>query len=135
MIVPNALKKWFVLHFVIDIIVALPLMLMPVTVLEVLGWENIDPIATRLFAAALFAIGIKSYIGRNLNIAVYDAMLNLKIIWSTFAIVGLVSSTMQGIEQDNPFVWLGILVFLLFNILWIYWKLRLQKLNNKRSIP
>ncbi len=50
--VPNALKKWFVAHFITDIIFAVPLFLFPSAFLGALGWSVVDPFAARLVAAA-----------------------------------------------------------------------------------
>ncbi len=125
--VPKSLRLWFVIHFIVDVIAAVPLLLIPVTILGYFGWENIDPITTRLFGAALFGIGIESYLARDSGIEIYFSMLNLKIIWSTFAILGLLLSIIEGIESSNVFLWAVLIIFVFFNIVWIYWKLRLKK--------
>ena len=87
--VPAALKKWFVAHFVIDILFAIPLFFFPMEFLSLLDWNSIDPMATRIVAAALFGIGIESWLGRNANLETYINMLNLKIIWSGTVILGI----------------------------------------------
>ncbi len=125
--VPNALKFWFIVHFILDLSAAIPLFLFPVIILEFLGWTSIDPAATRLFAAALFAIGTESFLGRNSSCETYQGMLNLKIIWSFFAIIGLAITIWQG-GAGGVLVWLALTVFFLFNILWIYWKVKLSRL-------
>ena len=43
--IPQALKTWFVVHFVVDMLFAIPLMLAPNYTLALLGWNQIDPIA------------------------------------------------------------------------------------------
>lgn len=123
--VPKALKTWFIIHFIVDIVVALPLFLYPELVLAYFGWEQIDPITTRLFAAALFAIGIESFLGRNATYETYNNMLNIKIIWSFFALLAFALAISQGLH--NLLVWLGLLVFLIFNLIWSYWKWYLYK--------
>ena len=72
-----------------------PLMLAPVFMLKLFGWETVDPIMTRLAAAALFGIGKKSFLGCNTGLEAYEGMLNLKIIWSLGAVVGLLISLIQ----------------------------------------
>lgn len=129
--VPKGLRQWFIIHFIVDIAVAIPLFLMPEVVLSCFRWESIDPVSTRLFAAALFAIGIKSYLVRNAGVEVYSSMLNLKILWSTFAALGLLVSIMQGIEDQSLLPWIGLLVFAAFNLLWLYWKYRLNQISEK----
>ena len=81
------LKRFFVLHFIIDISIAIPLFIAPIFFLENLGWQEIDPVAARLVASALFGIGIESYLGRNSSGETMVNMLNLKIIWSLSAII------------------------------------------------
>jgi len=54
--VPSSLRTWFVVHSIADIAFALPLFLAPHWTLTLLGWHAVDPIATRLVAAALFGI-------------------------------------------------------------------------------
>ena len=76
--VPSSLRCWFVVHFVADIAFALPLFLAPQWTLTLLGWRAVDPIATRLVAAALFGIGIQSLLGRDEDAATFRALLNLR---------------------------------------------------------
>jgi len=63
--VPKSLRVWFVIHFVADLLFALPLFFAPVFTLKLFGWETVDPATSRLVAAALFGIGIESLLGRN----------------------------------------------------------------------
>jgi hypothetical protein len=123
--VPKALKVWFMIHCVVDLLFAIPLMVFPGGFLTLLGWRSIDPIASRLVAAALFGIGIESGLAWTAPADAYRAMLGLKIIWSVAAVVGLLWSLIAG-AFTIPAVGVGLLViFVLFNILWIYWKRRL----------
>lgn len=126
--VPQALRKWFLAHFIIDFFFAIPLMILPVQFLTSLGWQVVDPVAARLVAAALFGIGIESLLSYKAPVDTYKGMLNLKIIWSSGAITGLTLSLFQG-DHGRPIV-LGLLllVFLFFNALWIYWKMKISRL-------
>ncbi|MDQ6692206.1 MAG: hypothetical protein M3Z13_05505 [Candidatus Dormibacteraeota bacterium] len=117
--VDPALRRWFIVHFVIDWLTGLPLLAFPAPVLGFLGWHPIDPTATRLFAAALLGIGGQSFIGRNAGVGEYRAMLNLKLIWSGAACVGLAVSLLEGAP------WLAavaLAVFLAFFALWAYYR-------------
>ena len=125
--VPAALKTWFVIHFAVDMLFAVPLMLAPVFTLRLVGWEQVDPFTARLVAAALFGIGIESFLGRNAGSEAYRGMLDLKIIWSFAAVLGLLVSMLQGAQGSPPVVWGIILLFLAFNLLWVYWRVRLVK--------
>ncbi len=119
---PKALRTWFVVHFVADVAFAVPLFFAPRAFLGFLGWSSVDPLATRLVAAALFGIGIQSLLGRNEGVDAFRATLNLKIIWSAFATVGLLWSQLEG----GPLIgWALVLVFGGFNAVWSYFRWRI----------
>jgi len=121
--VPAGLRRWFVVHFVADMVFALPMFLAPVRFLRIFGWTCVDPIATRLVAAALFGIGIQSLLGRGENRATYRAMLTLKVIWSSTATLGIVWSIVQGAA---PLAWLFAGTFAAFCGLWSYYRAQLS---------
>ena len=121
--VPVALRRWFVAHFVVDWLVGVPLLVAPEPVLRLLGWHQIDPIATRLFAAALLGIGGQSWLGRMGGAEEFRGMLNLKIIWAAAACLALLVGALTG---GPVLTWLGLGVFLAFLGLWLFWRLRLQ---------
>ena len=125
--IPQALKMWFIIHFIADLFFAIPLMIAPVFSLELVGWQNVDPMATRMIAAALFGIGIESYLGRNAGVEAYQGMLNLKIIWSLAVILGVGVSMIQGAQGRPVFGWMLLLIFLAFNLVWVYWRVKLGK--------
>ena len=87
--VPRSLRRWFVIHFSADIIFAIPLLLIPEVVLPIFGWTVVDPITSRLTGAALLGIGVESLLGRNASREVFEAMLNLKILWASGAVLGI----------------------------------------------
>ena len=124
--VPSALRAWFVVHFIADVVFALPLFFAPNVVLTWAGWQHVDPISTRLVAAALFGIGIESLIGRNANRESFRAMLNLKVIWSAMATAGIAWSMADGAHGRPLMGWLILGVFAAFHVLWLYWRLQLR---------
>lgn len=125
--VPGKLKVWFIVHFALDISFAIPLLLVPIQFLTLLGWKTIDPIASRLVAAALLAIGTESLVSRNSSLDSYKTMLTLKIIWSSVAIAALLLGLLNG-GFDNVYIGVSILsIFVIFNIVWSYWYLKLIK--------
>jgi len=126
--VPPALKKWFIIHFIIDMVFAIPLFFFPEYFLKLLDWHSIDPFTTRLVAAALFAIGIESFLGRNANTGIYKNMLTLKIIWSGTAVLGIALSIYQSLYTTTIAEWFLLVTFLLFHLLWIYWRIQVAKL-------
>lgn len=124
--VPQTLKTWFVVHFAADVLFALPLFVAPRWFLTTLGWTEVDPLATRLVAAALFGIGIQSLVGRNERVETYRAMLNLKIIWSATATIGLIWSQLTG---GPALGWAFVLIFGAFNVVWTTYRFRLGRLD------
>lgn len=120
---PSRLRAWFVIHFIIDLLFGIPLLMAPVFLLTLLGWETVDPFMSRLVGAALLGIGMESYMGRNASIETYQAMLNLKIIWSGSAIIAILLSMFQGAPR---FGWLVFGKFLLFNYVWVHYRLQLR---------
>lgn len=121
----QTLRNLFVLHFVVDVLFAVPLFVAPVYFLEFLQFKTVDPIAARLVAAALFAIGGKSFLEKNASVEVYKSMLSLKIIWSFFAAAGLLYALVAG-EFGSQFIGWGLFgVFAVFHFIWLYWRKRL----------
>lgn len=123
--VSKGLRTWFVIHFVIDILFAIPLLVAPIAFLTFLGWAVVDPYAARLVGAALAGIGIESYLGRNAGVESFQGMLNLKIIWSATAIIGILLTMASGYRPWGA--WLLLAAFIPFNIIWIYYRLQLQE--------
>jgi hypothetical protein len=117
--VPSSSRTWFLVHFVADIAFALPLFLAPQWTLTLFGWRAVDPLATRLVAAALFGIGIQSLLGRGENAATFRALLNLKIIWSATATLGIIWSQLEG---GPPLGWAFAAIFAAFNALWVRYR-------------
>jgi len=126
--VPGALRVWFVIHFAVDLVFALPLMVAPELLLRGLGWQSIDPFTARLVAAALFGIGIESLLARNSRPEVFRGMLNLKIIWSLSAVVGIAISMVSAGAMRPPFSWLLLGIFVVFNFVWLYWRRRIGRI-------
>lgn len=116
--VPTALRRWFVIHFVADWLVAVPLFVAPEAFLGLCGWTTIDPFAARGVAAALFGIGAQSFLDRNAGRESFRTMLSLKIIWATFATLGFFwGSLHSGFAMS----WAFCAVFGAFDALWLYW--------------
>ncbi|MEY3014414.1 MAG: hypothetical protein RIT45_3149 [Pseudomonadota bacterium] len=127
--VPVALRRWFVVHFWADVLFALPLFLAPQAMLEAFGWQQIDPITARLVAAALFGIGIESWLGRNADRSSFLTMLQLKVIWSATATIGIAWSLLDGAHGRPPFAWAVLAIFAGFHVLWLSWRIRLGRMG------
>ena len=122
--IPQGLKRWFVVHGVVDWMFAIPLFLFPDAFLRALGWAVVDPMAARGVAAALVGIGTQSLLARNATSPVYRELLSLKIFWSFSATVGFAWTALSGGPQGG---WVFVAIFALFGGVWIYWQRRLSK--------
>lgn len=128
--VPASLRTWFVIHFIADLLAAIPLFFAPMAVLGWLGWPAVDPIATRGVAAALFGIGIESYLGRNGSLEAFRSMLRLKVIWSAMAALGTLWSLVTGAP---PAAWAIFAIFVAFHGVWLRYLLLLR--SSRRPSP
>lgn len=122
---PPALQRWFVVHFVADWLFAIPLFFAPEAFLDALGWTHPDPVLARLVAAALVGIGTQSLRDRNASLASFKSLLELKMLWSSTAAVGLLWS---ALTTGPAMAWAFFAVFVGFNALWSYWRLRVGRL-------
>jgi len=121
--IPKSLKTWFVIHFLLDIIFGLPLLLIPTAAANFLGFEIIQTLPLRLVGAALIGIGSTSIIKRDANIDSYKSLLTLKIIWSFSAIIGILLSIL---ESPLLIFWGMLTIFVIFNVVWVYYYLRIK---------
>ena len=126
--IPNSLRTWFVIHFIVDILFAIPLLLVPAAFLQFLGWQSIDPYATRIVGAALLAIGIESFLGRGAGAESYRGMLNLKILWSAAVILGT-AATLITYDERPWGAWLILAAFIPFNIIWVTYRLKVTEIS------
>jgi lipoprotein signal peptidase len=126
--VPKALSIWFIIHFIIDLSIAIPLFFFPERTLELFGWENVDILMSRVVAAALFGIGIESLIGRKASLDGFKNMLNLKIIWSFTASAGIAWSMIAGAQGRPLMGWIVLTFFIIFHVVWWYWRIQVGKM-------
>ncbi len=121
--VPASLRAWFVVHFAVDMLFGIPLLVAPTLALPLFGWQVVDPLTSRLVGAALMGIGLESLLGRNASLETYRAMLNLKIIWASSAVLGIGLSLLIEGAPVSGWAFLGI--FAVFGAVWVYYRLKL----------
>ncbi len=112
----KSLRVWFLIHFVVDIIFAIPLLLFPEWNLGLFGLKTVETVTPRLVGAALIGIGGASYFTKKKD---FSIMLTLKILWSLSAILGLLLALYQGAPS---LVWVITGIFAGFSGIWIYYK-------------
>jgi hypothetical protein len=123
--VPLTLRRWFVAHAIVALVLGLPLLFAPALLLRPLGWLTVDGAAVRLVGAAFLAIGAQSFFSRNAGIETYTLLLNLKLLWSFAAITALVMSIGEGAP---PAVWALLSLFLVFAGVWTHHRIRFKQL-------
>lgn len=118
---PPSLRTWFVIHFALDYIVGIPLLLFPNWALGLFGFQE-SVLTARLVGAALLGIGGVSLVAHKKDKKVYSTLLSLKLIWSGAAIVGILLSILEGTPKV---AWVFLAVFVFFFLLWGYYERKL----------
>ena len=122
--VPRRLRAWFVVHFILDIVTAVPLLVAPREFALLLGFPAVDPLTSRLVAAALVAIGVESLLSRNATRENFRTLLRLKVLWSAAAGVGTLVTIAGGAPRA---AWAVLAIFAAFNALWLRYLLLLRR--------
>ncbi len=121
---------WFLVHGIVDLIIAIPFLVAPEASLEWLGWVDIDVFTARIVAAAFIGIGVESLLGYRTEFDAVKAMLNLKILWAIAAIVGLLWSAIAA--PAVPWgMWPILGLFVVFLASWIVWRYRVSGFAGK----
>ncbi len=120
--IPNSLRLAFTIHFIVDIVFAIPLLLFPHWFLAYLGFPDGNFVFVRLLGATLAAIGITSHLMKNGGLEVYRAMLSLKMIFSLSVVLGLLLSLDEAPRIASYFL----VGFMGYFTLWSYFRARLR---------
>ncbi len=116
--VTKNLRRWFVAHFFIDMMFAIPLLLFPAWFLSIVGLEQENLILARFVGSALLAIGGVSLIMHKKDEAAYSAMLQLKLLWSGTVSIAIVLS----FADIKAFLaWILLAIFVVFFFVWGYY--------------
>ena len=122
--VPKSLRIWFIIHFITDMVFAIPLILFPTSILGLFGLKVGDyGVTARLVGAALIGIGGVSFLVRNQKIENFSVLLSLKILWSLAAVIGLILAIISGAPAMT---WLIVIAFSVFSSIWMYYKYNLR---------
>lgn len=121
--IPSSLRTWFIIHFAIDILFAIPLFFFPTQFLAFFNIAITQPLLARLIAAALIAIGTNSLLMHKKNQESFATMLNLKLIWSATASLALL---LFLLTEFNYFILLTLLIFVGFFFIWLYFRKRMK---------
>ena len=122
--IPKSLRYWFIAHFLIDMLFAIPLIVAPLYTLTLFGFSGENTLTARLVGAALMGIGLTSLLENKKGRDSYSTLLTLKIIWSIFAEIAILISIMEGAPNT---AWLMFAIFVIFTITWIKYRIDLGK--------
>lgn len=116
--IPKGLRHWFIIHFIVDMLFAVPLILFPTWLLSILGFETTNLLLARLVGATLVGIGGTSFIMHKKDISAYLTMLQLKLLWSGTAIIAI----MLSLKDENIItLWFLLAIFIIFFLIWGYY--------------
>ena len=121
------LRKWLVFHFYVDYAVAIPIFLGAEQIAVYFPEYPLDTVALRIVAAALFGIGFSSLQASSLDFDNMVKKLRWAVIWSGTAWTGVLISLLNG---GHPLNWPVFITFVLFNILWSYYAVKLGSFNS-----
>ena len=121
--IPKSLQIWFIIHFIVDVIFAIPLIFFPIWILDLFGLPASESVMARLVGAALIGIGGASLFSYKKTKESYDILLTLKLLWSSAAVIGLLLAVYSGAPNT---IWLIIAIFLIFFFIWLYYKNRIK---------
>lgn len=119
--IPNGLKNWFFIHFLIDMFFGIPILLFPGFVFSLFNLP-LEIITSRLVGASLIGIGGASFFARKFE--EYNILLTLKIVWSISGILALILSSFY---TDSKKLYFIIGIFVVFSITWIYYKIKINR--------
>jgi hypothetical protein len=114
----KALKYLFLVHAVVAALLGALLLLIPGQFLRWINWTPIEPIASRLFGAALLGLSWSSFRGwRASEWAQVAVLVEMEAVFCILACVGVARHLLIG--PYPGVVWVAFAVFLVFAIAWI----------------
>ena len=114
--VSKSLRVWFKIHFIVDFLIAIPLIFFTKWTLGLFGFPLENLVFARLIGAALIGIGGTSYFCKKKEH--FEIMLILKIFWSLAAILALIWGI---VETEILSLWLFLIIFVIFSGVWQYY--------------
>jgi hypothetical protein len=119
----KSLRYTFLVHLVVALLFGLPLLIAPGRTLDLFGWAPIDPIMSRLFGAALLAMGWASYRGWRAAVRSDVAiLLEAEVVLTSLSALAILRHLVSG--SWPWYVWMTFIIFAVFAIAWIYHLLR-----------
>jgi hypothetical protein len=121
----RGLKTTFLVHAIVTLAFGVVLYLIPDTWAAFINWIPFDPVVTRIYAAALLAIGVSSWLGY--RAARWD---EVRIVVQTEMVLTVLSALIGlylALFASAPlFIWVPIGIFVVFAMAWIYFYRQVQ---------
>lgn len=114
--IPQSLRTWFVIHFVIDMTFGLPLLFAPEMLLQLFDIVSVETLTARLVGAALVGIGGTSLWMHKGSVDQFKTMLEVKLLWSGSALVAIALAFGSGAPAFIS--GLAFAIFLVFFFVW-----------------
>ncbi len=130
--VSATLRRWFAVDAVVGIVAGAPLLLFPGGLLGALGWTTIDPATARLAGAALLAMGLQTHFARHGGLDVYRNLLNLKMIFSAGAALGLFLAVGDGAPAA---AWAFLSLYTGLCGIWTHYRIRMKQMAAAADLP
>ena len=108
----------FGLHWIVALLMGLPLLIAPGRWLDVIGWAPVDPLISRLFGAALLGLAWGSF--RGWRASDWNQVAYLVEVEIAFTVLGVVGLLRHLLTDAYPwYVWTVFAILFLFAIAWI----------------
>jgi hypothetical protein len=121
--IQHSLKIWFIIHFIVDMLFGIPLLLVPNWFLTLFHLPVTELLFPRLVGAALIGIGVNSLLMHRAGVTAYQSMLNLKIVWASAAILAIVLTLLT---KTLLILWVILITFIIFLTVWIYYRVKMR---------
>jgi hypothetical protein len=115
----RGLKTTFLAHAIVCLAFGIVLYLIPDTWAHLVNWVPFDAAVTRIYAAALLAIGVSSWLGY--RAARWDEVRIVVQMEIAVTVLGGIISLYSALFAGAPlFIWVSIVIFVSFAVAWIY---------------
>jgi hypothetical protein len=115
----RGLKTTFLVHAIVAVLSGLLMWLIPGRFLLLVGWPAIDPIASRLYGAALLAVAWSSFRGWQASEwSQVSILVEMEVALTVLGCVALLNHVVRG--GYPTFGWLVLAVLAAFAVAWIY---------------
>lgn len=115
----KGLRTTFLVHAIVAVVSGLLMWLIPGRFLELVAWNRFDPIASRLYGAALLGVAWSSFRGwRASEWSQVSILVEMEVALTVLSCVALLNHVVRG--GFPTFGWLLLAVFAGFAVAWIY---------------